>query len=200
MSGSGRLGEENMTKNEYLKQLRRALGRLRRGERLRSLQYFSELIDDKMEEGLSEEQAIAQLESVEAAALRILDEAKSQGQLKRRLTAWEAALLVLGFPVWFPLLLTAALVLITIYLLVWVLIAALFLCSVALGFAGLAGVLALLFSIWTNPPSAFAALGVGLASAGLGIASFIPLLYLSKAFIRVTPIMWNALFNKKGVL
>lgn len=189
-----------MTKNDYLKQLRRALRRLRREERLKSLQYFSELIDDKMEEGLSEEQAIAQLESVEAAALRILEEARSQGQLRRRLTPWETALLILGFPVWFPLLLTAALVLATIYLLVWILIAALFLCSVSLGLAGVAGVLTLFFSIWTNPFAAFAALGAGLAAAGLGIASFVPLLYLSKAYIRVTPILWNTLFNKKGVL
>lgn len=189
-----------MTKNNYLKQLRRALKRLRREERHRSLQYFSELIDDKMEEGLTEEEAIAQLESVEAAALRILEEARVQGQLKRQLTAWETAILILGFPIWFPLLLTAALVLATIYLLVWVLISALFLCSISLGLAGVAGVLTLFIFIWSNPVAAFAALGTGLAAAGLGIASFIPLLYLSKAYIRVTPILWNTLFSKKGVL
>ena len=188
-----------MTKKNYLAQLNRALRPLRAGERKKSLQYFSELIDDKMEEGVPEELAVSRMEPVKSAALRILDEAKAQGQLRRRLTGWEKTLLVLGFPIWFPLLLTAFLVLAVIYLLVWLIIGCLFLLSISLGLAGLSGALGLFFFGLSSPVATFAFFGFGLAAAGLGIAVFVPLLYLSRAYARLTPVLWNTLIHGKGV-
>lgn len=84
-----------MTKIEYLKMLKRALRPITRAEREKSLAYFSEVIDDRMEEGISEEAAVAELESIEAAAERIIAEASAQGQLRPKRSVWEIVLIVL---------------------------------------------------------------------------------------------------------
>lgn len=186
-----------MTKNEYLKKLKRALRPIKRAEREKSLAYFSEVIDDRMEEGISEEAAVAEIESISEAAERIIAEAKEQGQLKEKLSVWEIVLIVLGFPLWFPFLLTVAIVVFTMYALVWIMIGVLFITSTALGVAGVAGLFYLFLFISSNAAAAFACLGIGLVCAGIGVALFIPALYFAKLYARATPLMWNKLFKQK---
>jgi len=186
-----------MTKTEYLKKLRRALRQVKAEERSKSLAYFGEVIDDRMEDGVSEQDAINELESVEAAAERIIAEAKALGQIKPRRSLWEIALIVLGFPLWFPLILTIAVVVLTVYGLVWVIIAVLFVTAAVLGVSGIAGLIGLFMLLGSNTAAAFAAFGLGLACAGLGVAVFIPALYIAKAYATATPVMWNRLRVRK---
>ena len=185
-----------MTKNEYLKMLKRELRPITRTEREKSLAYFSELIDDRMEDGISEETAVSELESVADAAQRIIAEAAAQGFLKPKRSVWEIILLVLGFPVWFPLLLTVAIVVFTMYALVWILIGALILVSVSLAVGGAAAVIGMFFSGGIS--AAFICLGVGLVCAGLGVALFVPSILIARAYAKATPIIWNRLTNRKG--
>jgi len=187
-----------MTKMEYLKKLKHALRRVKADERKKSLAYFSEVIDDRMEDGIPESDAVAELESVEAAAERIIAEAEAQGQLKKRLSAWEVSLIVVGFPLWFPVLLTIGIVLLTLYLLVWIIIVTLFLVSAALVVAAPAGIVGLFQLLDQNVASAFAVLATGLVGSGLGIALFIPVLYIAQAYLKATPLMWNKLTGRKA--
>jgi len=186
-----------MTKNEYLKKLKRELRPIRRAEREKSLAYFGEVIDDRMEDGICEEDAVAGLESISDAADRIILEAKEQGQLKEKLSVWEIVLIVLGFPLWFPFLLTVAIVVFTMYSLVWILIGVLFITSTALGVAGIAGLFYLFLFISSSAVTAFACFGIGLVCAGIGVALFIPALYFARGYAKATPIMWNKLLNQK---
>ena len=187
-----------MTKIEYLKKLKHALRRLKAEERKKSLAYFSEVIDDRMEDGIPEPDAVAELESIEAAAERIIAEAEAQGQMRKSLSTWEIALIVVGFPLWFPVLLTVGIVVLTLYLLVWIIISALFLVSAALVVSGPAGVVGMFIFLDSNVASAFAVLATGLAGTGLGIALFIPVLYIAQIFLKVTPLMWNKLTGRKA--
>ena len=50
-----------MTKKEFLARLRRGLAQLPPEEREERLAFYSEMIDDRMEEGLSEQEAVASL-------------------------------------------------------------------------------------------------------------------------------------------
>ncbi len=184
-----------MTKTEYLAKLKRALRTVKRDERNKSLAYFSEVIDDRMEDGITEETAVSELESIEDAAERIIAEAQAQGQLKPKRGVWEIILIVLGFPLWFPLLLSVAIVAFVMYGLVWVLIGALFAVCLSLAIGGMASVFALFFS--ASYPVAFACLGIGLVCVGLGIALFVPSLFSAKAYAKATPIMWNKLKTRK---
>ena len=115
-----------MDKESYLALLREALRGLPEADVEESLAYYTELIEDRMEDGLGEAEAVAQLPAPEAAAEEILlsqplaKVVAARVRPKRKLGAWEIVLLVLGSPVWLPLLLTFAVLVLTVYLLVWV--------------------------------------------------------------------------------
>ena len=186
-----------MTKIEYLAKLKRALRSVKSEERNKSLAYFSEVIDDRMEDGIPEEAAVNELESIEAAASRIIAEAQEQGQLRPKRSVWELILIVLGFPLWFPLLLTVAIVVFVMYALVWILIGVLFVSCASLSIGGTASIFALFFS--GSFTAAFTCLGVGLICVGLSIALFVPSIFIAKAYAKATPIMWNKLTTRKEV-
>ena len=57
-----------MNEKRFIRALRRSLRPLTRGERQASLAYYAEMIHDGMEDGFSEEQAVARLGSVEDIA------------------------------------------------------------------------------------------------------------------------------------
>ena len=67
-----------MTKIEFLSALERQLASLPESDRKRSILYFDEIIADRMEEGLSEEEVLAEMESVEEIAKGILSDAAEE--------------------------------------------------------------------------------------------------------------------------
>ncbi len=141
-----------MNKQSYLEQIRRLLQRLPEEDRERSLAFYAESIDDRMEDGLSEEAAVASMESPEKAAETILMDMPIPKLVKarvkeRRMGAAEILLLALGFPLWFPLLLTVLILGLTVYLLVWALVLALGAVVLALGLSAAALLVAGVYSI-----------------------------------------------------
>ena len=141
-----------MNKQSYLEQIRRLLQRLPEEDRERSLAFYAESIDDRMEDGMSEEAAVASMESPEKAANTILMDMPIPKLVKarvkeRRMGAAEILLLALGFPLWFPLLLTVLILGLTAYLLVWALVLALGAVVLALGLSAAALLVAGVYSI-----------------------------------------------------
>ena len=63
-----------MTQTEFLEDLERRLGVLPAGERRRAVDFYRELIQDGMESGKSEEEAVDALGSPETAAAALLEE------------------------------------------------------------------------------------------------------------------------------
>ena len=63
-----------MTKAEFLKALEEKLSALSAEDRAASLAYYEEIIDDRMEEGLCEADAVAAAGPVEEAAAQLLAE------------------------------------------------------------------------------------------------------------------------------
>ena len=114
-----------MNKKDFINELRRGLHGYR-GEKLKSiLSFYSEMIDDRIEEGMSEEDAVAAVGGVDEVIGRILSDhpllCEGNGE-RRKLRAYEIVLLVLGAPLWIPLLLAAAGVMAAIYIVLWSLI------------------------------------------------------------------------------
>ena len=60
-----------MRKDEFLKRLNKALGSLDAKERARTVQYYREILEDRMEDGTPEEDAVAALGPVEQIAADI---------------------------------------------------------------------------------------------------------------------------------
>ena len=97
-----------MTKSEFLTELRTALVGLPEEDIEKSLDFYSEMIDDRVEEGLSEEEAVADLGSIEDIKTQILKDipltkiVKERGKPKRTLSGLEITLLIVGFPLDIP--------------------------------------------------------------------------------------------------
>lgn len=110
-----------MNKKEFLTALGRALPH--KGKGLRSvLNFYGEMIDDLIEEGLSEAEAIERIGSVEEVAKGIETEGLCREVEHKRRSAIELVLLILGAPLWFSLLLTGFSVAFALYAVLWSLI------------------------------------------------------------------------------
>ena len=117
-----------MNKEEYLDAIRGRISAMPADDINRFMDYYSEMIDDRMEDGLSEDEAVADMGSPDAAVEQILEEmpltklVKEKIKPKHELKAWEVVLIVLGSPVWIPLLITAAVLLLTLWIVAFALL------------------------------------------------------------------------------
>lgn len=114
-----------MTKEEFSEKLKNGLAGLPQEDIDERLTFYSEMIDDRMEEGLTEEEAVAEIGSVQTLVTQILEDTpltklvKEKVKPKRSLKGWEILLLVLGSPLWIALLIVLFAFLFTVYALIW---------------------------------------------------------------------------------
>lgn len=116
-----------MNKQEFLKALKKELSSLKRQERAEQLRFYSEMIDDRMEEGMSEREAVSSIGDAKEVAAQILGEASlplAKAQNQKRLKSWEILVLVLGSPLWIALLLALGAVVLSIFVVLWSLVLA----------------------------------------------------------------------------
>lgn len=182
-----------MKKVDYLNELRRRLAGLPQEDIDDRVSFYGEMIDDRIEEGLSEEEAIESIGSIESIIAQTMSETpltklvKEKIRPKRDLKAWEIILLVLGAPLWIPVVLGAIICILALYFTIWVFIASVYvvdLCLAVSVFASLAGIFVYLKSL--NVAGALFAFGSGLAMAGLAIILLIGCIWLTKCLIRFT--------------
>ena len=160
-----------MDKQAFLVRLRKELSGLPRNELEGRLTFYSEMIDDRMEEGLSEEEAVAAAGSVDEIVWQIIDEvpfkkiAKAKIKAQTRLRAWET--------VWLWLLVAAIAVIISVYVVLWSAIVSLWAVFASLiGCAFGATIGGAGFAVGGFGATGMALVGVGLACAGLAIFLF----------------------------
>lgn len=167
-----------MKREEFINTLRRGLSGLSAEDREAQLSFYNEMIDDRMEEGLSEEEAIAGIGDLE----QIIGHAILDAPKKRRLGSLEIVLLVLGSPVWLSLLIAAFAVVLSLYAVLWSAAVALWAVEGSLwacAFAGFVVPIAYMFDGHTLNALAF--LGFSLVCAGLSIFGFYGCKALTKA-------------------
>ena len=172
-----------MNKREFLRSLSASLRGMPRGERAQSLEYYGEMIQDRMEEGLSEEEAVACLGSADEIARQILEGGGAQGKQGRRAPVWMIALIVLGSPVWLTLLFAFLAVVLAAYIVAWSLIAALYAVLLGMAVCGPFGALGLVAEI-VKGNFALAVLLLGGGCALLGLA-LLALPWLNRATVAV---------------
>jgi uncharacterized membrane protein len=92
-----------MTKTEFLRRLAKLLRGMDPDERAQWLADYSEMIDDRMEEGLNEAQAVASMDTAEAAARQIRAEAGLPDlDETQKATRRTVLLLACTCPLWVP--------------------------------------------------------------------------------------------------
>ena len=168
-----------MTKLEFNEALRRRLAGLPTADVEATLEYYNEMIDDRMEEGLSEAEAVAALGSMEEIVNAVLADTplpvlvRERIRPKHSLGLLTILLLILGFPLWFPLLATVAALLLTAYVLLWSLVLCAWAVDLALVVSGIAGIVAAVAGLFNSDGRGMLLLGGALVCFGLAILAFL---------------------------
>ena len=182
-----------MTKQEFLAGLKEKLSGLPEEDISERLTFYSEMIDDQMEDGMPEESAVTGLGSIDEIADQIVAEipigklVKEKIRTKRRLTAGEIILLILGSPLWLSLLIAAFAVLLSLYIVLWALIIALWAVELAFIVCFLAGIVGGIVLLCQGRGAEGAALiGAGIVLAGLSVFLFFGCKAASKGAVVLT--------------
>ena len=190
-----------MNKQAFLQALRERLSGLPETDIEKIVAYYSESIDDRVEDGLTEAEAVGALGSLEEIVAQLPAEppVKAKGKTGRRLKAWEIILLVLGSPVWLPLLVAAVWVLLAVYVVLWSVVLVLY--AVAASFAagaaaGVLGCIQYLFAGSFAPGILY--FGAGLFCVGAALLLFPAANAAAKGIISLSLRSIKGCFNRKG--
>ena len=163
-----------MTRDEFLGRLGELLACLPADQVEETRQFYAEAIADRMEDGMSEEEAVAAMGTPGEVAEATLDDLpavpRAIARTRRRSTALLWVLTIVGSPVWVPLLAAFAAVAVTVYVCIWVLALCVWAIAAALGAVGAASfTLAAAGVVIGHAPYAIAMLGCGLAFVGAAL-------------------------------
>lgn len=182
-----------MNKQEFISNLRQKLSGLPMREVEERLAFYSEMIDDRMEEGRTEEEAVAEIGSVDEIASQIIADiplvkiAKEKIKPKRRMRAWEIVLLAVGSPVWLSLAIAVLAVILSLYVTLWSVIVSLWAGFGALVGCAFAGVVAgAVLSLGNTPLAGVALIAAGIFCAGFSILWFLGCKWLTREILLLT--------------
>lgn len=168
-----------MTKLKFLLSLNEKLSDLPQTEIEERLRFYSEMIEDRMEEGFSEEEAVMAVGSVEEISAQIKADilpastAKEKGKPKRRRNTWEIILLVLGCPIWISLLVAVFAVILSLSAALWSVIVSLWAVFISVIACALGSILAGVgFACFGNSLTGAAMIGAGLVCGGISMLLF----------------------------
>ena len=182
-----------MTKQEFISSLQAKLSGLPKQDAEERLAFYGEMIDDRMEEGLSEEEAVLDIGSIDELVAQIIADiplskiAKERIKQKRRFKAWEIVLLALGSPIWLSLAIAAFAVLLSLYIVLWSLVVSVWAVFVSLTASSLACIAAgIVFAITYNAFIGISVIGASILCAGLSIFMFFGCKAATKGIILLT--------------
>ena len=168
-----------MSKQEFLAELRKGLSGLPQSDIEERLSFYSEMIDDRMEEGISESEAVDAIGPVSDVVAQILADTpfsklvKEKVKPKRTMKAWEIVLLILGSPIWLSLLIAAVAVILAVYIVIWSVIISVWAIETSLAGCAVGGVVAApIMAFQGYSLTGLAMLGAGLVCAGLAVFMF----------------------------
>ena len=191
-----------MKRSEFLEELKARLWAMPEGDIQNSLDYYSEMIDDRMEDGLSEEEAVAAIGNLDEIVKQILTETprppqvvkpeKKQIPVQDNTKIWMIVLLVLGSPLWIPLVVSAVSVVFSVYVSLWSVVISLYAVFIALAASAVGCIVGSFFMIG-NPGTGMVAWGAALVCAGLAILLFMLSNLAAKSLVKLTKWGWKSL-------
>lgn len=196
-----------MNKQEFLARLREGLSGLPQDDVEERLAFYSEMIDDRMEEGLSEEAAVAEIGPIETIVSQTISDipitklVREKVRPNRKMRGWEIALLILGFPLWFPLLITALALIFTLYVVIWSVIISLWAVEASFIVGAIGGLAAgVLLTCQGDVTEGLLMIAASVVLAGLSVFLFFGCLAATKGAVWLTKkiALWiKSLFIRK---
>jgi len=168
-----------MNREAFLTELRRRLSGLPEEELEERLAFYSEMIDDRMADGATEEEAVADIGPVDSVVAQVMAEipltqlVRDKRARREGMKGWQIALMIIGAPLWLPLLIAAAAIVLSLYVVLWAVVLSLYAADLALAAGAVAGLpCAWVYLKGGNPPGALFSVGTALLCAGLAILLF----------------------------
>lgn len=185
-----------MTKLEFLSDLREALSGLPQNDIDERIGFYAEMIDDRMEEGLTEEEAVAAVGTVSDIVLQVVDDypfpelIKVRIRTRKPMSVLTIVLLILGSPIWISLLIAALAVVFSLYVSLWAVIVSfwsVFVSLAACAITGPVGGIGFICGgyIW----SGLAMIAGGLICGGVAIFAFYGCKAITKGAVLLTKAM-----------
>lgn len=195
-----------MLRDEYINDLRTRLNENDIPGADGMVEFYEEMIADRMEDGMSEEEAVAAMEDIDhviaqaklekplpALMLDKVKESQKKANEKSKGALW-IVLAIVGFPIWFPLTIAFLAIVFSLYVSLWAIVISVYAVELSLAVSALACLLGGFTFIFGNIPfaTALAMWGAALLAAGLCLLLWKPILAATKGMIAI--IKW--LFRK----
>ena len=182
-----------MTKKEFLSTLQDKLSNLPRKDTAERISFYEEMINDRMEEGLSEEEAIADIGTVDeiydqfVAELPLIKIITNKLTPKKRLSGGKIAIIASTSIVWFPLLISFFAIMLSLYAVLCSVAISVWAVFISLAASAPAGIVCGIAGIFGgNICQGLMFIGLGLILAGIAIFAFYGSLYMTKGSIALT--------------
>ena len=182
-----------MNKEEFLSELRRKISGLPHEDIEERIAFYSEMIDDRMEDGLPEEEAVAGIGTVDGIVEQIMSEiplsklVREKVKSKRSLKAWEIILLVLGSPIWLPILISVLAIFLSVYVIIWAVAVCIYAACFSMAAGAVGGISGLFISLFKGDPAvALFSLGAAAVCAGLSILLLYVSVWVTKLILKMT--------------
>ena len=198
-----------MNKHEFTAALGARLTGFPKREAEERIAFYVEMIEDRMEEGLSEAAAVKAVGTVDAVAAQIMAEIPLSAMVKarirpqHRLSWWEITLIGLGFPVWFSLLASLFAVAVSLWATLWSLVISLWAVFGSCAGGAVGGLCATCVLFFVGEPlGALMMLAATLAAAGVAILAFFGSLAATKGAACLTarlPRFIKLCFVRRGI-
>ena len=180
-----------MNKNEFLAALEERLRSMPQAEREMTLSYYAEMIDDRMENGMTEQEAVAAMGDPDEVARQAIETLPIGKQIWTKATAKGASTKLLGALalltafIWVPVAFSLLIAFAAVYFSIWVTILALYALPVGLvcGLVGAGALMVVSFSTGLLT-AGLGYLSAALTLAGLAILSFLLLSKMSSILLR----------------
>lgn len=187
-----------MTRQEFITALREKLLNLPRKDTDERIGFYEEMIDDKIEEGMSEEEAIASVGTIDSIYAQMLEEIpfieiiREKIKQKKRVSSGKIALIISASPIWLSLLAVAFAIYVSLIAAIWSIIISFWAVFVSFAASTPIGVIVGLFNAFSgNVLFGLALIFSGIILAGLTILAFYGCRYTTK---------WSAVLTQKTLL
>lgn len=187
-----------MNKQEYIKELKAALKGADKTEVSRTIEFYSEMIDDALEDGMSENEVISGLETPSAVAARIAGETVAEKR-KQGHPALFIIAVVLASPIWLPIVVSVIAVILSVYISLWAVVGSLIVSAIGTAAGAVLGVItSVMMYASSGMANSLFIFGTSLAAAGAAIYLMYLSCYIARQYVRLSAVCVSGIRKAAG--
>ena len=182
-----------MDKIDFIRKLRAGLDGIPDEDINHWCEYYSEIIYDRIDDGMSEEEAVSTLGAPESIVKEILSDTSFVNLVKRKVKkdssihGLSIAAIIIGAPVWIPILISVIALLLSVYVTLWSLVIAVWSVAVSFLVASIGTLfVSIRYLVETGVYEFSLAFGITLVLVGVGIFAILFSRLIAKALINLT--------------